>query len=268
MLEIEPETRSAAEILSSYQRIRHTFRNLVPAHQRRPPVYEEPCGPPAGLFYMHKAKLRPRITQIIAAAAVHFDVSFEEVASTSKTRKAAAARAMAIYIARDIHSYAAGEVSRILSPRDRGVPARTLKAFIDRVRSEPALMDEVIAVSATADRIRAEEAEDLIRAKMDGAQAEPTMRDILAAVSAHYDASVVDVLSHRRTLLLSKPRFAVAYLGATVTKQTLPQIGRAMGGRDHSTIHHSVRRAHDLMRVDEQFASDIAAIAAKLGCNL
>lgn len=41
---------------------------------------------------------------------------------------------------------------------------------------------------------------------------------------------------------------------------SLPQIGRAIGGRDHTTVIHGLSRAEELLAVDEQFASLVAML--------
>ncbi len=66
--------------------------------------------------------------------------------------------------------------------------------------------------------------------------------DIQRAVCKHYGISRRDMLSHRRTLNLIVPRHVAVYLAKKMTALSLPQIGRLFGGRDHTTMLHSVRK--------------------------
>ena len=62
-------------------------------------------------------------------------------------------------------------------------------------------------------------------------------------------------------LILSFCNSASALLGASETEQltarSLPEIGRKIGGRDHTTVMHAVKKVEELRSIDASFAEDI-----------
>lgn len=93
----------------------------------------------------------------------------------------------------------------------------------------------------------------------------PAMRDILRAVATHYRVSVVHIKSHRRTANLVLPRHVAYYLCKTLTGRSLPEIGRHVGDKDHTTVLHGVRKIAAQLQTDARLAADIRAIQALLG---
>jgi hypothetical protein len=58
--------------------------------------------------------------------------------------------------------------------------------------------------------------------------------------------SRIELLSHRRTVAIVAPRQKLMWLCKKYTRRSLPEIGRALGGRDHTTVLHAVRK-YDLL---------------------
>ena len=88
------------------------------------------------------------------------------------------------------------------------------------------------------------------------------VNDILILAAAHYGLSVMDLISHRRTSNIVLPRQVVMYLARTLTPRSLPEIGRRIGGRDHTTVMHAVSRVGSLLKRDDKVASDVATLTA------
>lgn len=84
-------------------------------------------------------------------------------------------------------------------------------------------------------------------------------RRILGAVARHYKVPLDRILSPERARLLIRPRLVAAYLIREMLGWSLPEIGRAMG-RDHSTVHHAIRRAESLIHADPAAAAEIEQI--------
>jgi hypothetical protein len=78
----------------------------------------------------------------------------------------------------------------------------------------------------------------------------PSIRDIQNAVCKHYDVTLIDMLSRRRTADIVKPRQLAMYLCKKLTLHSLPQIGRRFGGKDHTTVLHSVQKMERLCLQD------------------
>lgn len=70
----------------------------------------------------------------------------------------------------------------------------------------------------------------------------PPIRAIVLAVAREYGISEVDIYSTRRERKVLRPRHLAMYLAKTLTLRSLPEIGRRMGGRDHTTVLHAVRK--------------------------
>lgn len=82
------------------------------------------------------------------------------------------------------------------------------------------------------------------------------------AVSDHFGVSAVDLSSRKRTKHIALARQVAMYLAREDGGASLPQIGDALGGRDHSTIIHGCSRAAEMIRTDPAFAEDVAAVRA------
>jgi len=70
----------------------------------------------------------------------------------------------------------------------------------------------------------------------------PTMREIAAMVAERYGLTMDDLKSPSQERRISWPRQEAMALIRKNTRQSYPQIGRFLGGRDHTTVMHGVRR--------------------------
>lgn len=71
--------------------------------------------------------------------------------------------------------------------------------------------------------------------------------DLLKLVSAIADVPVAGILSRRQDARAAKTRFVLYWLATRFTDRSLPAIGRAYGGRDHTTILYGMRRCELLV---------------------
>lgn len=90
------------------------------------------------------------------------------------------------------------------------------------------------------------------------------VEDIIRVVCKHYGVSRVDVISHRRTANVVRPRQVAMYLAKTLTCQSLPEIGRRFGGRDHTTVLHAVRKIERLVETDRVLRDEVEALTKQL----
>ena len=93
--------------------------------------------------------------------------------------------------------------------------------------------------------------------------------DFIRAACKHFNVSRIDFLSDRRPKNLFMPRQIAAYLARTMTGNSLPEIGRRFGGKDHTTIMHSVRKIERLRLEDDKVNADVEAIrsAVQSSCD-
>lgn len=83
---------------------------------------------------------------------------------------------------------------------------------------------------------------------------------IIKTAARFYGVSKMDLVSSRRTANIVGPRMVAAYLAKTMTARSLPEIGRRIGGRDHTTILHSVRKIEKRIKCDQKLAAEIDEI--------
>ena len=65
---------------------------------------------------------------------------------------------------------------------------------------------------------------------------------IIQVVAEHYNLTTLDILSQRRSKEIVYPRQIAMYLCRNMTEAPLQEIGKAMGGRDHTTIIHGIEK--------------------------
>lgn len=85
-----------------------------------------------------------------------------------------------------------------------------------------------------------------------------TMDNIQKTVAEYYKIRVADLLSKRRTRSLARPRQVAMALSKELTNHSLPEIGDAFGGRDHTTVIHACRKVAELKASDSRIQEDYA----------
>lgn len=90
------------------------------------------------------------------------------------------------------------------------------------------------------------------------------IEDILRIVSRHYKVARNDLLSSRRSRDVVRPRQIAMYLAKSLTSRSLPEIGRRFGGRDHTTVLHSVRKVEQMMKDDGDLCQEIELLKRML----
>ena len=91
-----------------------------------------------------------------------------------------------------------------------------------------------------------------------------TIDEIIRKVSEHYNLRMSDMISARRSRVVSRPRQVAMFLAKTLTSKSLPEIGRRFGGRDHTTVIHAVKRIEDLKYKDLQIAEEVEILRRML----
>jgi hypothetical protein len=92
----------------------------------------------------------------------------------------------------------------------------------------------------------------------------PTMRQIISACAAVYGVSYLDIISARRTGDVIWPRQVAMYLAKEMTQKSLPQIGLAIGRRDHTTVLHAVRKITGLIKTDVELRQRVDEARSRL----
>ncbi len=91
-----------------------------------------------------------------------------------------------------------------------------------------------------------------------------TVENIQKTVADYYKIRVSDLHSSSRLRALSRPRQMAMALAKELTEQSLPEIGGAFGGRDHTTVLHACRKIKELQQKNEQLRDDYANLLTTL----
>jgi chromosomal replication initiator protein len=80
--------------------------------------------------------------------------------------------------------------------------------------------------------------------------------NIQRIVAEYYKIKVADLLSKRRSRSVARPRQVAMALSKELTNHSLPEIGNAFGGRDHTTVLHGVRKIKELRETNADISED------------
>jgi chromosomal replication initiator protein len=83
-----------------------------------------------------------------------------------------------------------------------------------------------------------------------------TIENIQKMVAEYYKIKVADILSKRRSRSVARPRQIAMALAKELTNRSLPEIGDAFGGRDHTTVLHAHRKIKELRDSDSDISED------------
>ena len=83
-----------------------------------------------------------------------------------------------------------------------------------------------------------------------------TIENIQKTVAYYYKVKVSDLLSKRRSRSVARPRQMAMALAKELTTHSLPEIGDAFGGRDHTTVLHACRKITELVGEQVDFSED------------
>jgi len=87
-----------------------------------------------------------------------------------------------------------------------------------------------------------------------------SIENIQKTVADYYKIKVAEMYSKKRFRSVARPRQIAMALSKELTQQSLPEIGEAFGGRDHTTVLHACRKTAELREGDPDFARDYAQI--------
>ncbi len=91
-----------------------------------------------------------------------------------------------------------------------------------------------------------------------------TIENIQKTVADYYKIRVADLLSKSRTRSIARPRQMAMALSKELTNHSLPEIGNAFGGRDHTTILHGCNKIKELKSSDNRISEDFSNLLRTL----
>jgi chromosomal replication initiator protein len=133
---------------------------------------------------------------------------------------------------------------------------RELEGSLVRLIAIASLRGEPISKSLAQDAIRniaKEEESNVI-----------TIQQIQKAVASTYKLTSEELISKNNARQISHPRQVAMYLCKHLTKHSYPEIGRAFGGKHHTTVIHSVEKIETLVATDETLQRLISELSESL----
>ena len=155
--------------------------------------------------------------------------------------------------------------------RERGValPEDVALLIAKKMRSnvrdlEGALNTLAARANFTGRTITPEFAQETLRDLLRAQQQAISIANIQKAVADYYGLQIKDLLSKRRTRSLARPRQVAMALAKELTEHSLPEIGDAFAGRDHTTVLHACRQIKLLSESDGKLREDWDKLIRKL----
>ncbi len=146
------------------------------------------------------------------------------------------------------------EVSFFIAKQIRS-NVRELEGALRRVIANSQLMGEPITIEfakrAIADLVA-------VQARV------VTIENIQKTVAEYYNIRLADLSAKTRSRSIARPRQVAMALAKELTTRSLPEIGRAFGGRDHTTVLHGVRKVAELKESDTGIREDYSNLLRTL----
>ncbi|MBV5274843.1 MAG: chromosomal replication initiator protein DnaA [Lamprocystis purpurea] len=124
---------------------------------------------------------------------------------------------------------------------------RELEGALRRLVANAQFMGRAITVEFAKEALR-----DMLAAQ----DKRVTIESIQKAVAEYYKIRTSDLLSAKRNRSIARPRQIAMTLAKELTKHSLPEIGTAFGGRDHTTVLHATRKIKELKESDSAVEED------------
>ena len=131
----------------------------------------------------------------------------------------------------------------------------------ERVRSnvrelEGALKRVIANAHFTGRRITVDQVKQSLRDLLAIQDRQVSIENIQRTVGEYYKIKLSDLLSKRRSRTIARPRQMAMALAKSLTSHSLPEIGEAFGGRDHTTVLHACRKIAELKDSSADVAED------------
>ncbi len=131
----------------------------------------------------------------------------------------------------------------------------------ERIRSnvrelEGALRRVIANARFTGSRISIEQVKRALRDLLVIQDRQVGIDNIQRTVAEYYNIKISDILSKRRNRTIARPRQVAMALAKELTNHSLPEIGEAFGGRDHTTVLHACRKIAELRESNTDVSED------------
>ena len=131
------------------------------------------------------------------------------------------------------------------------------KRFRSNVRELEGALNRVIAnANLTGSPITVELTQNALHDLLLLQDKQITIENIQKTTAEYYKIRVADILSKRRNRSIARPRQMAMAIAKELTNHSLPEIGDAFGGRDHTTVIHACRKIDELRKSEQRIDED------------
>jgi chromosomal replication initiator protein len=141
-------------------------------------------------------------------------------------------------------------VRECLAARVKGTP-RDLEGEFNRIVARADMTEVAITIELVESSLADTRFNESLRLTMDRIQ---------RVVCEEFSLDLNDMVSKRRAQIVARPRQVAMSLCKSLTRKSLPEIGRKFGGRDHTTVLHAVKRIAELRAQDPDLDARIKQI--------
>ena len=135
------------------------------------------------------------------------------------------------------------------------------KQVRSNVRELEGALKRVFAYSRFSNRpITLESAKEALKDLLAVQSRQISIENIQKTVADYYKIKIIDMHSKKRTRALVRPRQIAMSLAKELTSMSLPDIGAAFGGRDHTTVLHACRKVTELKEEDANINREYALL--------
>ncbi len=124
---------------------------------------------------------------------------------------------------------------------------RELEGALNRIEAYARFHKRIISIELAKEALR-----DLLASQ----NKQVTIENIQKTVSDFYRIKIIDLLSKKRTRVIARPRQIAMSLARELTQLSLPEIGNAFGGRDHTTVLHACKTIELMRNTDTTIEAD------------
>ena len=90
------------------------------------------------------------------------------------------------------------------------------------------------------------------------------IHSIQTAVAKFYNVTVAEIVGKKRVKRIVVPRQVAMYLARELTDASLPKIGKAFGGKDHTTVLHACDKIAEAILNDDKLQEEVATLKKRL----
>ncbi|MDR2091829.1 MAG: chromosomal replication initiator protein DnaA [Azoarcus sp.] len=139
------------------------------------------------------------------------------------------------------------------------------KNLRSNVRELEGALNKVVAYARFHGRdISLDLAKEALKDLLNAHNRQISIEHIQKTVADYYRIKINDMHSRKRTRAIARPRQVAMWLAKELTAMSLPAIGEAFGGRDHTTVLHACRTVTDLRQADQQLNHDVHVLTQVL----